>query len=72
MATPIAHLPLQVSLKTSLNGTEMTLATVEVPVPIKVSSPDGGYVDISLDSEELHALIRRAANALDTDTRKES
>jgi hypothetical protein len=72
MASPIAHLPLRVNLTTSLNGTETTLATVEVPVPIKVSGPVGGYVEIALDTEELHALVRRAANALDNDTRKES
>ena len=72
MASPIAHLPLQVKLSTSLNGTETTLATVEVPVPLRVSSPTGGYVDIALDTEELHALVRRAANALDNDTRQEA
>lgn len=72
MASPIAHLPLQVNLTTSLNGTETTLATVEVAVPIKVSGSQGGYVDIALDTEELHALVRRAANALDNDTRKDA
>lgn len=72
MATPIAHLPLQVNLTTSLNGDEMTLAQVEVPVPLKVADAYTGRIELALDTDEMHALVRRAANALDTNTRKEA
>lgn len=65
-----AHLPIEVRLSTRLNGVEADLGTVVVPVPVKVTDAEHGTVDLALDGEELAALIRRAATALDSGTRE--
>lgn len=67
-----ASLPMQVHLSTRVNGAEIHLAAVEVAVPLHVTDSDAGSIDLALDTEELAALIRRAATALDTSTREDN
>lgn len=68
----IAHLPLNLELITRLNGNEHSLANVVVQVPILAENTYTGHLALALDTDELHALIRRAATALDSSTRDDN